>query len=106
LLLDQRWHRECEIIPDYMPPHPRDDTRPMVVVRFPNEHENTFLRYSCGPAQGFFWDVYGDDMQTVELAVLALSKAPIPLNYKKLESHVVFKLSLPKKVTGAEALER
>jgi hypothetical protein len=31
-------------------------------------------------------------MQTVELAVLALSKAPIPLNYRKLESHVKFQL--------------
>lgn len=92
LLLNQYWHQECKIIPDYMPPYPRKDTRPKVVVMFPNEHGDTFLRYSCGPAQGFFWDVYGDNMQSVELAVFALSKAPIPLNYRRLESHIKFQL--------------
>lgn len=94
LLLGQRWQRECKIIPDYMPPRPLKNTQPKVVVMYPNEFENVFLRYSCGPAQGFFWDIYGDDMQTVELALLALSQAPIPLNYQKLESHISFKLPL------------
>lgn len=89
-LLDQKWHSECEIIPNYMPPRPSKDTKPKVVVMFPNQYENVFLRYSCGPAQGFFWDTYGDDMQSVELAILALSKAPVPLNFRKLESHVKF----------------
>lgn len=37
-----------------------------------------FLRYSCGPKQGFFWDIYGDDMHSVELAIIALSNAPYP----------------------------
>jgi hypothetical protein len=92
LLLDQHWHRECQIILDYMPPHPGENTKPKVVVMFPNEHAHTFLRYSCGPVQCYFWDIYGDDMITVEIAILALSKAPIPLNYRKLESHINLKL--------------
>jgi len=96
-LLNQSWHAECKIIPDYMPPYPSKGTRPTVVVMFPNQFENVFLRYSCGPAQGFFWDIYGDDMQCVELAILALSQAPVPLNFRRLESHVEFKIPLKKK---------
>jgi len=94
LLLDQRWHKECEIIPDYMPPYPNADTKPTVVVKYPNKHKGTFLRYSCGPKQGFFWDTYGDNMMSVELAIIALSKAPIPLNYRKAESAQI-KFTLP-----------
>lgn len=79
LLLDQQWHKHCEIIPDFMPKFPREDTRPTVQVRFNDGSDNPpRLRYSQGPKQGFFWDVYGEDMQTVELAVLALSQAPAP----------------------------
>jgi len=92
LLLNQHWHMECEIIENYIPQYPKDDINPKVVIMFPNEHLNTFLCYSRGPAQGFFWDTYGDDMHSVELAILALSKAPIPLNYRKLESHIKFQL--------------
>lgn len=76
LMLDQRWHEECEIITDYMPPFPGPETRPKCVVRY--APLGAFLRYSHGPRQGFFWDMYGDDMQSVELAVLALASAPAP----------------------------
>jgi len=79
LLLDEDWHVRCEIIPNYMPKYPRDDTRPSVQVRYNDGSEYPpMLRYSRGPKQGFFWDIYGDDMQTVELAIVALSKAPTP----------------------------
>lgn len=80
-LLDQAWHAQCEIIPDYMPPYPGKGTRPSVQVRFNNGTKYMpYLRYSKGPKQGFFWDVYGEDMQTVELAIVALSKAPAPID--------------------------
>ena len=47
LLLDEDWHTQCEIIPDYMPPFPREDTRPSVVVRHNNGTEYpAYLRYS------------------------------------------------------------
>ena len=36
LILDQNWHKECEIIPDYMPKYPDKDTQPIVVVKYPN----------------------------------------------------------------------
>ena len=89
LLLDQAWHSECEIIPDYMPPFPRDDTRPKVVIRHNNGTEYpAFLRHSKGPKQGFSWDIYGDDMHDVELAIVALSQAPYPRSVAPL----VFKL--------------
>ena len=91
LLLDEPWHAQCEIIPDYMPPHPGPDTRPRVVVRHNNGTEYpAFLRYSRGPKQGFFWDVYGDDMQDVELAIIALSQAPYPRSV----APTVFKLPM------------
>lgn len=79
LLLDEDWHGKCDIIPDYMPPNPRPETRPSVQVRYNDGSEYPpFLRYSNGPKQGFFWDIYGEDMQTIELAIIALSKAPTP----------------------------
>jgi hypothetical protein len=69
-----QWWNAAEIVPGYMPPFPREDTRPSCVVRF----RQSFLRYSKGPRQGFFWDLYGDDFQTPELALLALVAAPVP----------------------------
>lgn len=69
-----RWRKFAEIVPDYMPPFPRPDTRPRVVVRY----QENFLRYSKGPKQGFDWDVYGDDFLTTELALVALLQAPVP----------------------------
>lgn len=76
VMFDQRWHRDCEFIDGYMPPYPGKDTRPTCVVRY--KPFGCFLRYSKGPRQGFFWDIYGDDMQTIELAVVALASAPAP----------------------------
>jgi len=70
-----RWRKFAEIVPHYMPPHPSSDTLPKCVVCF----EHSFLRYSHGPRQGFFWDeIYGDDMMTPELALVALMQAPMP----------------------------
>lgn len=68
------WRQQAEIIVDYMPPFPRPNTRPSVVVRF----EEVFLRHSKGPLQGHSWDIYGDDYMTAELALIALLEAPIP----------------------------
>lgn len=47
---------------------------PATVVRY----GKSFLRYSKGPRQGFFWDAYGDDFLSPELALLALLQAPVP----------------------------
>lgn len=91
LLLDQPWHSRCEIIPDYMPPFPSADTRPTLQVRYNDGSEHPpFLRYSNGPKQGFFWDIYGEDLQTVSLAILALHQAPAPINV----GPITFRLSL------------
>lgn len=79
-LLTQHWMHECEIDPNYMPPYPREDTRPTCQVhyRYP-DGTLTGLRHSGGPLQGFFWDVYGDDFKTPELALVAISQAPAPV---------------------------
>ena len=100
LLLDQHWHKGCEIVDGYMPPYPGPETRPTVVVRCASM--NAFLRYSKGPRQCFFWDAYGDDMQTVELAVVALASAPAPGDC----SPITF--TLPRKApnAGSNATER
>jgi hypothetical protein len=66
------WRRDAEVIVGYMPPYPHPDTKPTTVVCW----HGSFLRYSHGPRQGYFWDLYGDDMYSEELAWLALSKAP------------------------------
>ena len=74
-LLDQPWHDECEIILDDSPGLACDE----VTIRYDGgSGRSVFLRHSCGPKQGFFWDVYGDNFQEIELAILALSCAPYP----------------------------
>jgi hypothetical protein len=82
-LLGQPWQKSCVIIQDYM--HPTETTRPRCVVRFscPEWKYPSFLRY--GPKQGFFWDVYGDDLQSPELAILAIHQAPAPRNVSPIE---------------------
>jgi hypothetical protein len=78
-LLTQHWMHECEIIPQYMPPFPHEDTKPTCQVRYAyDDGTAVFLRYSRGPLQGYFWDVYGEDMQSPELALIAISKSPAP----------------------------
>ena len=79
-LLNEPWHRNCTVIPDYMPPYPSEKTRPTLQIRFSfgPDDDRVFLRYSHGPKQGFLWDIYGDDFQSMELALLALSRAPTP----------------------------
>jgi hypothetical protein len=79
LLLTQHWMHECKIIPDYMPPFPREDTRPTCQVHYVyKDGSDTGLRYSKGPLQGYTWDIYGDDFHSPELALIALSQAPAP----------------------------
>ena len=64
-----------------MPPNPCANTSPEVQIEFDNGTEyKPRLRYSAGPKQGFFWDIYGEDMHNVELAIIALSEAPAPTN--------------------------
>jgi hypothetical protein len=95
LLLDQPWHSKCDIITDYMPPYPSKDTKPSVQIRYNDGTEHPpFLRFSAGPKQGFFWDVCGGDFLDVELAVLALSKAPSPVNVNPVT--IKFPLQEPK----------
>lgn len=80
-LLHYRWQHECVIIPDYMPPYPREDTKPTCVVMYVDkEGDKTFLRYSNGPETGTFWDIYGDNFFNPELALVELSKAHPPYN--------------------------
>lgn len=88
IMLQYNWQHECQIITDYMPPFPGKDTRPTCVIMFeyldvkPDAHRTTrftFLRYSHGPLQGYFWDVYGDHFNSPELALWALSQAPPPV---------------------------
>lgn len=78
LLLTQHWMHECEVIPDYMPPYPDRDTRPTCVVRYTYDNGTETFQHSKGPLQGYFWDVYGDDLHSPELALLCISVAPAP----------------------------
>ena len=84
-LLDQQWHNNCLIDSHYIPKGCRgkedEDEHAYVAVIYDNGTEyKPKLRYSKGPKQGFFWDIYGDDMNSVELAIIALANAPAPVN--------------------------
>lgn len=79
-LLPWNWQLECEILPDYLPRDGGTTTEPKCVVR--HKPSGTFLRHSKGPRQGYFWDAYGDDLHSAELAVVALSLAPAPNSYQ------------------------
>ncbi len=69
------WRKHATIIPAYRAPFAGHEDAPKCVVKF---GESSFLRYSRGPAQGYFWDLYGEDMATPELALMALLQAPVP----------------------------
>ena len=44
LLLTQHWMHECQIVPDFIPPFPSEDTLPRCQVRYVYEiGETTFL---------------------------------------------------------------
>ena len=77
-LLREPWHKDCTILPDYVAPFAKDGARPKLVICFEFEDQKVFLRHSNGPRQGFDWDCYGDDFQQMELALIALSQAPLP----------------------------
>lgn len=90
-LLDQPWHEKCEVIPNHVPRQAPEGTKPIVIVRYNDGTAHPpYLRYSAGPKQGFFWDIYGADFHNVELAVIALSHAPAPVKVGPL----TFKLQL------------
>ena len=86
-LLTQLWQHECQIIPDFMPNFPREDTKPTCVIRHVTGESHEFLRYSNGPLQGFFWDIYGDDFHSPELALVALSQCPPPRGAMCVATH-------------------
>lgn len=88
LLLTQHWMHECQIIPDYMPQFPREDTKPTCQVCFTNDGGTQwFIRYSNGPLQGYFWDIYGDDLHSPEMALIAISKSIAPPGAKTVPTH-------------------
>lgn len=97
-LLREEWKGQCEIVTDYMPKFPSKDTRQRLVVRIKirssnpchEEESYSYLRHSCGPRQGWFWDIYGDDLHSVELAIIAIHQAPAPI----YSGALVFKMGL------------
>jgi hypothetical protein len=79
VLLDQHWMHECKIVQAYMPPRPDPGTRPTCQVHYHYpDGTHSCLRYSKGPLQGYFWDFYGEDFHSPELALIAITRAPAP----------------------------
>jgi len=63
-------HADFEIIPEYRGPHASPETATRLVVR----HKfGLFLRHSKGPRQGHFFDTYGDDYLSRDLAEEAIA---------------------------------
>lgn len=91
------WWRLLEIVPDYMPPFPRD-SRPSIQVRClvdPSQpmpgpgivtSRHSYLRasgHAGWKAFGYFWDNYGTAWLDIEHAFLAAVHAPVPPNLLK-----------------------
>ncbi len=74
------WRQHAEIVPAYIRQSAVPDVKPKCVVKL----GGLYLRHSHGPLQHHFWDMYGDDYQTPELALLALSQAPVPHRFEVL----------------------
>jgi hypothetical protein len=72
--VQSRWMDNVAIIAKWLPQFPTTDQEPRCVVRY----RDLYLRFSKGPRQVYFWDIYPDDMLTPELALWALTHAPIP----------------------------
>lgn len=104
-LLDRYdWRREAEIVVGYMPPYPTPDTQPACIVRI----GEWSLRYSRGPLQGHFWDAYGEDYHTPELAFRALLEADPPPSYRRderVKPYLEFRIPLVAKAEGSPAPE-
>lgn len=78
------WVRGCEILVSLSSEAKASDKSPAVFIRYKAGEEYAYLRHSKGPLQGYFWDIYGDDFQSMALATLALYKAPPPRNVDPL----------------------
>jgi hypothetical protein len=85
------WRSRCVIIPNYMPPYPRPDTRPTIQVSYGEDDRQAhtpFLRVApkeggfFGPpgisSGNYFWDVYGTEFASIEEAQAAIAAAPPP----------------------------
>lgn len=65
-----QWINLVEIVPDYTPSYA--DARPGARVHaecrvlFRLGESVSYLRWSAGPIQGYFWDIYGDDFKCPE----------------------------------------
>jgi hypothetical protein len=68
------WHCYVEVVENYLPPNPRPETKPEIVVRW----GNSFLRYGRRGFGHCFWDMYGDSFQSVQEAWWAVAQAPAP----------------------------
>jgi hypothetical protein len=75
-----RWRCNAEILPTYRAPFAKDSEPTRCVVHYPMpwRERGLFLRHSKWPRQGHFWDIYGDDYQTPDLALIAFLEAPVP----------------------------
>lgn len=85
------WWELVEIVPEYRPPHAAATDSPRCVVKY----GQMFLRWSCGPIQGYFWDIYGDDFKHAEWALLGLMDAPVPPGLLKEEVWKALRAKLP-----------
>ena len=88
LVMTRPWHSSCEIIQNYQP---GEKAEPKTVIRYNDGTEHppflrnmpaggTFMSSSSRVENELFWDVYGDDFQSPERALLALLQSPQPVD--------------------------
>lgn len=106
IVMTQPWHKDCEIIPAYKPEYlQNDESYPAkVAVRYNDGTEHppflrkvgeggSFMSSNSQVSNGVFWDIYGDDFESAELALIGILKAPQPTNV----GPITFSLNLNKK---------
>lgn len=57
------------------------------VIKNTFQRDDSFMRYSKGPGTGSFWDIYGDDYHSPELAFSELLKVHGPSQSKSISTH-------------------
>lgn len=93
------WRKFAEIIPEYRRKYGKPEDPPLCAVRW----GDSYLRYSKGPGQGHFWDLYPDDYLTPSLALLALLEAAPPLEALSVGVHKLWREDCERKERERQA---
>lgn len=83
-LLIHEWQRHCVISKTKLTGRGFGTIPLKLVVSYTsNDGVVKYLRHNKGPLPWYFWDTYGDDFLSPEVALIAISKSPPPPNVER-----------------------